>query len=78
MSTDDDIAVALLNLAALRGPDTTFCPSEVARGLAEDWRPLMPRVREIAAGLPLVATQRGVRVDPVRAKGPIRLAQVPG
>ena len=76
--TDDDIAAALLDLAARRGADKTFCPSEVARALAEEWRPLMPAVRRVAAGLPLVATQRGVVVDPLTACGPIRLAQVPG
>lgn len=76
--TDDEIAVALLEMAALRGTGKTFCPSEVARGVAQDWRPLMPRVRQVAAGLPLIATQRGVPVDPVQVRGPIRLAQVPG
>lgn len=64
-------------LAHARGVDKTFCPSEVARSLAEDWRPLMPRVRAIAATLPLVATQSGHDVDPVSAAGPIRLALEP-
>ncbi|GAB5448164.1 DUF3253 domain-containing protein [Gymnodinialimonas sp.] len=78
MVEDRDIAAALLDLAARRGAGKSFCPSEVARGLSDDWRPLMPRVRAVAAGLPLVATQRGVVVDPQTARGPIRLAQDPG
>ncbi|MEO0665504.1 MAG: DUF3253 domain-containing protein, partial [Pseudomonadota bacterium] len=43
--TDEEIRAALLSLAAARAPKT-FCPSEVARALADDWRPLMTRVRE--------------------------------
>lgn len=76
--SDDDIAAALLDLAARRGVGKSFCPSEVARELAQDWRPLMPRVRDVAARLPLIATQRGTPVDPIMARGPIRLAQDPG
>ncbi len=33
----------------------------------------MPRVRALAATLPLIATQNGTPVDPVTARGPIRL-----
>lgn len=76
--TDDEIAGALMALAAQRGTGKSFCPSEVARALAVDWRPLMPEVRRVAAGLPLIATQRGATVDPATARGPIRLAQDPG
>lgn len=71
--TDDDIAAVLLDLAAER--TGTFCPSEAARRLADDWRPLMPDVRRVAATLPLVATQAGHPVDPLTATGPIRLAR---
>ncbi|WP_428515130.1 DUF3253 domain-containing protein [Roseovarius sp.] len=76
--TDDEIAKTLMRLARERGAGKTFCPSEVARALSEDWRDLMPRVREVSAGLPLVATQKGVTVDPVAAKGPIRLGLAEG
>ncbi|MDX8353791.1 DUF3253 domain-containing protein [Cognatiyoonia sp. IB215182] len=70
------VSVALLERAARLRPDTSFCPSEVARDLAEDWRPLMPLVREVASEMPeIVATQKGVVVDPVLAKGPIRLGR---
>ncbi len=69
--TDDDIRGAILRLTAARA---SVCPSEVARDLAADWRALMPRVREVAAGMPEVAvTQRGVEVDPRAARGPVRL-----
>ncbi|QFT79779.1 hypothetical protein FIU89_04085 [Roseovarius sp. THAF27] len=76
--TDDEIAEELMRLARARGAGKTFCPSEAARVLSEEWRDLMPRVREVAAGLPLVATQKGVAVDPVEATGPIRLGLAEG
>lgn len=69
------IAAVLLRLAAERGPQGSFCPSEAARALAPDWRPLMPEVRRVAKALGLRATQRGVAVDPVAARGAIRLAR---
>lgn len=72
--TDEAIAAALMEIARRRGPGKSFCPSEAARALAADWRPLMPDVRRVAAGLPLGATQRGRPVDPLDATGPIRLS----
>ena len=78
MTPDDTrIAEVLMDLAHRRGLGRTFCPSEAARALAEDWRPLMPEVRRVAAGLPLCATQKGIAVDPVTARGPIRLGLPP-
>ncbi|WP_245818931.1 DUF3253 domain-containing protein [Marivita hallyeonensis] len=71
--SDAEIADVLLDLAHQRGSGKTFCPSEAARRLAADWRPLMPDVRRVAADLSLRATQKGKPVDPVIAKGPIRL-----
>jgi methylated-DNA-[protein]-cysteine S-methyltransferase len=73
MVTDARIAEVVMALARARGPDKTICPSEAARALADEWRPLMPRIRRVVADLPLVATQGGVPVDPVAARGPIRL-----
>ena len=73
---DDRIAQVLMDLAHKRGVGKTFCPSEVARALSADWRPLMPDVRRVAAGLPLRVTQKGASVD-IAAKGPIRLALDP-
>ncbi|WP_439121807.1 DUF3253 domain-containing protein [Marivita sp.] len=74
---DDAIAGVLMALAHARGPDKTFCPSEAARRLSDDWRPLMPDVRRVASTLPLQATQKGAPVDPTTAKGPIRLGLKP-
>ncbi len=80
-STVDAVAIreCLLSLAASRQEGVTFCPSEAARQLSSDWRPLMPKVRELAAGLVeeglLVCTQKGIPANPVSAQGPIRLAR---
>lgn len=68
----------LLDLAQERAAGATFCPSEVARRAAADWRPLMPRVRAMAAELvaagQLVCTQRGEPAHPLTTRGAIRLA----
>lgn len=67
----------ILSLLAERAPGATICPSEVARALDVDWRPLMPAVREAAAGLVaegrIDVTQGGEVVDLTAARGPIRL-----
>jgi hypothetical protein len=77
--TAETIRVKLLDLAARRSEGATFCPSEAARGLSKDWRPLMPRVREVAAVLVddgrLVCTQRGLPAHPLTTRGAIRLAR---
>ncbi len=75
--SDNAIADVLLDLAHQRGVGKNFCPSEAARRLVDDWRPLMPEVRRVAATLDLMATRKGTPVDPVTAKGPIRLG-LPG
>ena len=68
---------AILTRAAAADRGASFCPSEVARALAGDWRPLMPLVRNAAGSLvdrgELLATQGGALVDPRTARGPIRL-----
>lgn len=73
------IRAKLLELAAERGPEKTFCPSEVARSLASDWRPLMESVRKEAAQLVkkggLICTQKGSLADPLLTHGAIRLSQ---
>jgi len=67
----------LLQLCDERGPEKTICPSEVARQLSDDWRGLMPQVREVAFRLAERGTievlQQGQIVDGATAKGPIRL-----
>lgn len=67
----------LLALAAER-TGRTYCPSEAARRLAPDWRPLMPHVRESAAALLqeglLTCTQRSQPAHPLHTRGAIRLS----
>jgi hypothetical protein len=75
-----DIEATIAAMVAERGAGKTICPSEVARALAgEDFRPLMPEVREAAAALAdrgeVVVTQGGERVDARTARGPIRLGR---
>lgn len=78
-----DVKPKLLALLKERGFEKTICPSEVARSLREeDWRGLMPRVREAAGELVeqgiAEVTQAGEPVDPVKATGPIRIGLVTG
>lgn len=72
--SDEEIAQILMSLAQARGPSKSFCPSEAARRLSDDWRPMMGRVRRVALGLPLVATQKGRKVDMRHVRGPIRFS----
>lgn len=77
--TDAQLRDALLSKAAARRPGTTFCPSEVARDLAADWRPLMEPLRHAARELArdgrLRVTQKGEPLDAeVPWQGPIRLS----
>lgn len=70
----DRMRAAILDLVLQRGRGKSLCPSEVAKALSPDWRPLMPEVRRVAADIAeIVATQNGVEVDPRTARGPIRL-----
>jgi len=74
---DQALEEAILALLARRGRGKTICPSEAARVVADEWRPMMERTR--CAARRLVAqgrveiTQKGQVVDPSRARGPIRL-----
>lgn len=80
-----DVAIeeTLIALAAERGPEKTFCPSEVARALGgphpDGWGPLMQPVRRVAVRLALdgrlVILRKGKPVDPQDFKGVYRLAQ---
>ena len=75
--TDEQIEATILDLLAQRDPGKTICPSEAARALADDFRPLMEPVRrvarELAARGALEVTQKGRGVDIDAARGPIRL-----
>lgn len=73
----DAIRAKILAFAKERA-GKTFCPSEVARALSEEWRPMMPHVREAASLLVeegrVRCTQHGRASEPTRARGPIRLS----
>jgi uncharacterized protein DUF3253 len=75
----DDAAVedALRRRLAGVRPGATICPSEVARELAADWRPLMEPTRAAARRLVIRGEaeilQHGAVVDPESARGPIRI-----
>ena len=81
MHAELTIRAVILDLLARRKPGATICPSEVARALAPDWRPLMAPVRNVAAGMAaageIQVTQKGEPVDPDAARGPIRLRLAP-
>jgi hypothetical protein len=82
MPDDARIAAAIFELLGARASHATICPSDAARTLAADesaWRALMPEVRRVAAALQaagrLRVTQHGDDVDPLTARGPIRLGR---
>lgn len=81
MADSETIRQTLLVLATERAPERSFCPSEAARRLSRDWRPLMPQVRGVAATLvtrgELRCSQRGRPADPLHTPGAIRLAAPP-
>ena len=75
--SDRALEAAILGLLERRAVGATICPSEAARVVATDWRPLLEPARQaarrlVAAGR-LEITQRGRPVDPSTARGPIRL-----
>ena len=73
----EDVEAKILELLARRDEGKTICPSDAARALAEDWRPLMQPVRETAFAMAddgrLEVTQAGRVVDGRTARGAIRL-----
>lgn len=78
--TREVVEAGIFGLLAQRAPGASICPSEVARALASapsSWRALMPLVREVAQRLALceqlVVTSKGIPVDALRHRGPIRL-----
>ena len=66
---EDKIAAMWLDLAVER-TGRTFCPFDVARRFIDDLRPLTVGIRSVAA-------QDDQPIDPVAAKGPIRLPRAP-
>lgn len=83
MVSANQVRQGVVDKLAVRAPEFSICPSEVARELGGDtWRELMPFVRETAAQMAregtIVATQGDAVVDAEGAKGPIRLRRGPG
>ncbi|WP_410667719.1 DUF3253 domain-containing protein [Amycolatopsis sp. cmx-4-68] len=77
-TASDRLRAAVLALAFARGADRSTCPSDAARAVAEDWRPLLPQARELARELgrtgQVQLTQRGRPLDPdAEWTGPIRI-----
>ncbi|RZK19827.1 MAG: DUF3253 domain-containing protein [Pedobacter sp.] len=78
MDSLPDIKATILKEAAMRGPEKSTCPSEIARKLFPDhWRAYMASIREEAItlqkqGLVLI-TQKGKPIDTESIKGPIRI-----
>ena len=76
--TDDDLRGAILAQVARLRPGTTCCPSQIARDLATDWRPLMDPLRRLALQMAaegdIAVLQKGRPAGP-DPRGPIRLAQ---
>ncbi|MFF3559688.1 DUF3253 domain-containing protein [Streptomyces sp. NPDC002574] len=79
--SDRAVESVILTLLDQRSPGASICPSEAARALrpgpGDGWRDLMEPVRRAAgrladAGL-VVTTQRGVPVDALRVRGPLRI-----
>ncbi len=79
--SDARIRETIDGLLDARKDGATICPSDAARALRPDgdWRALMDDVRRVAADEVeagrLEVRQRGERVVPSEAKGPIRLAR---
>jgi hypothetical protein len=79
---DERIVAVIFELLDKRGANATLCPSEAARALSADasaWRASMPEIRRVAASLAaagrLRVTAHGEDVDPLAARGPIRLGR---
>jgi hypothetical protein len=77
-AVDEDLEKAIITLLAARARGASICPSEAARHVRpENWSDLMEPARCAARRLhnagTIMITQGGKRVDPSRAKGPIRL-----
>lgn len=84
MNPTDRATQAIEALLAARAPGRTICPSEAARKLAGaggDWRALLPEIHAAVLALATASrtavTQRGQPVDPLTARGPIRLGRPP-
>lgn len=85
-AAQDAVRRTLLQMVRERGAQASLCPSEVARRVAaeagDDWRALMPAVRQAASELARAGRaevlQRGQKQNPDGPwRGPIRVRWVP-
>ena len=79
---DADLERALLEILAQRDRASTLCPSEASRRVRPDtWREILEdtrsAARRLAADGRVEIRSRGKRVDPDRARGPIRIGRGP-
>ncbi|VVJ18008.1 Uncharacterised protein [Amycolatopsis camponoti] len=77
-TAEDRLRAAILALATGRGVNSSTCPSDAARAVSAEWRPLLPQARELARSLARTGrvelTQRGHTLDPDGEwRGPIRI-----
>lgn len=77
MTDARQIEAEILAKTTERGFEKSICPSEVARSLAEEWRPLMHMVRQAAVALAqagkIEILRKGKPIDPATIHGVIRL-----
>ena len=77
MTDARQIEAEILVQTKAHGSDKSICPSEVARSLAEEWRPLMGVVRQAAVRLAqagqIEILRKGQPIDPAETHGVIRL-----
>ncbi|EWC59851.1 hypothetical protein UO65_4854 [Actinokineospora spheciospongiae] len=76
------LRAAILALTHARGAGSSTCPSDAARAVADDWRPLLPQAREVARELSRAGWVRLTQGDRVldpdgEWRGPIRI-RLPG
>lgn len=75
------IEAAILSHVAALGPDKSISPNEVAMALGPDWRTKLTAVRRAAISLAqagqIEILRKGKPVDPIGAKGVIRLRVAP-
>lgn len=77
-SVPERLRAAILALAFKRGPQSSTCPSDAARAVADDWRPLLPQAQELARELARDGEVRLTQGDQVldpdgEWRGPIRI-----
>ena len=73
MSDNAAIEAEIIRLTSERGPHGSICPSEVARAIDAEWRPLLAAVRRVAVRL----SQAG-RIDILRHGRPVAAEAVRG